>query len=465
MGAWKWFIVVGGLTLALVGGLWAGSQLAGGSPEAGGPVIAATDSPDTTTATTQQTDATNAPANTVVDESCDIPAGEAFVGGPSTEMIDLGEVNGMRVEGAVYPRPDYPGDPWTMWGQGIALSDGRFISAIGDHIGPDGNSFIYEYDPNAGTLATLGDLLSYVDHTPGSWGYGKVHGQMVNGPCGEVYFASYWGTNRDLVYDESYRGDILFRIDPDARTMAALQVPVEEHGIPSVAAAPGRGLVYGEAIDPVLESEDLDAGPFFVYDVVNDQVVFEGPAQPHTGYRNIMVDAEGRAYYSIGSSELAVYDPETNEIQTHPHTMPGLWLRASTTPAPDGRVFAVTRDPDAFFVLNPDGTIESLGNPVEYTASMAVHPDGDRFFFMPDAHGDAWAFGGALTSVDTTTGEQTVIAELNPLAEEGLGLRLGGTFSVAVAPEGDKVYIGANAGPLGADDGFGEVVLLVVHLQ
>ena len=465
MGAWKWFMVVGGLALALAGGLWAGSQFAGGSQEAAGPGIEATDSPETTAAPTQQTDATNAPASTVVDESCELPAGEAFVGGPSTEMIDLGEVNGMQVEGAVYPRPDYPGDPWTMWGQGIALSDGRFLSAIGDHIGPDGNSFIYEYDPNAGTLATLGDLLSYVDHTPGSWGYGKVHGQMVNGPCGEVYFASYWGTNRDLVYDESYRGDFLFRLDPDARTMAALQVPVEEHGIPSVAAASGLGLVYGEAIDPVLESEDLDAGPFFVYDVVNDQVVFEGPAQPHTGYRNIMVDAEGRAYYSIGSSELAVYDPQANEIQTHPHTMPGLWLRASTAPAPDGRVFAVTRDPDAFFVLNPDGTIESLGNPVEYTASMAVHPDGNRFFFMPDAHGDAWAFGGALTSVDTTTGEQTVIAELNPLAEEGLGLRLGGTFSVAVAPEGDKVYIGANAGPLGADDGFGEVVLLVVHLQ
>jgi hypothetical protein len=466
VGAWKWSMVVGGLALALVGGLWAGSRLAGGSPETAGPGIEATDSPDTTTAPIQETDATNAPANTVVDGSCDLPAGEAFVGGPSTDLIDLGEVNGMRVEGAVYPRPDYTGEPWTMWGQGIALADGRFISAIGDHIGPDGNSFIYEYDPNTGTLATLGDLLSYVDHTPGSWGYGKVHGQMVNGPCGEVYFASYWGTNRDLVYDESYRGDVLFRLDPDARTMAALQVPVEEHGIPSVAAASDLGLVYGEAIDPVLESEDLDAGPFFVYDVVNEQVVFEGPAQPHVGFRNVMVDGEGRAYYSVDNSGgLAVYDPQSNDIQTHPHQMPGPWLRASTAPAPDGRVFAVTREPDVFFVLNPDGTIESLGSPAEYTATMAIHPDGDRFFFMPDAHGDAWAFGGALTSVDTNTGEQTVIAELNPLAEEGLGWRLGGTFGIAVAPAGDKIYIGANAGPLGADDGFGEVVLLVVHLQ
>lgn len=465
MGAWKWVLVGVGLVVALAGGIAAGTMLAGG-PE--GAAQASQEAPPPSTgpaSTVPSEDVTEAPDTPVVDQSCDLPAGQPFVGGPSAEMIDLGDIDGMRVEGAVYPRPDYQGDPWTMWGQGIALADGRFLSAIGDHLGPDGNSYIYEYDPNAGTLATLGDLISYVDHTPGSWGYGKVHGQMVGGPCGEVYFASYWGTNRDLVYDDSYRGDMLFRIDPDARTMEALQVPVEEHGIPSVAAAPALGLVYGEAIDPVMEAQDLDAGPFFVYDVASEQMIFEGPAQPHTGYRNVMVDANGRAYYSLGSSELAVYDPETNEIQTHPNTMPGLWLRASTAPGPDGRVFAVTRDPDTFFVLNTDGSIETLGNPAAYTASMAIHPDGDRFFFMPDAHGDAWQFGGALTSVDTSTGEQAVIAELNPLAEEGLGLRLGGTFSVAVSPEGDKVYVGANAGPLGADDGFGEVVLLVVHLS
>jgi hypothetical protein len=95
---------------------------------------------------------------------------------------------------------------------------------------------------------------------------------------------------------------------------------------------------------------------------------------------------------------------------------------------------------------------------------MALAPDGGSFYFMPDAHGDAWQFGGALTRVDTSSGEQEVIAELNPLAEEGLGLRLGGTFGMAVSPDGETLYIGANAGPLGADDGFGEVVLLVVHL-
>ena len=246
--------------------------------------------------------------------------------------------------------------------------------------------------------------------------------------------------------------------------MSALDVPVEEHGIPSLASAPALGLVYGEAIDPVAEAEDLDAGPLFVYDVVNEKMVFEGEPTPHTGFRNLIVDAAGKAYYSIGGSELAVYDPATNQVTTHPHQMPGLWLRASTTPAPDGSVYAVTRDPDTFFALRPDGQIETLGTPAAYTASMALSPDGGTFYFMPDAHGDAWQFGGALTAVDTSSGEQQVIAELNPLVEDGLGVILGGTFSISMAPSGDTIYLGANVGPLGADDGFGEVALLVIDL-
>ena len=37
------------------------------------------------------------------------------------------------VEAVVYPRPDYEGRPWSQWGQGFALEDGRFLSAIGDN--------------------------------------------------------------------------------------------------------------------------------------------------------------------------------------------------------------------------------------------------------------------------------------------------------------------------------------------
>lgn len=67
-------------------------------------------------------------------------------------------------------------------------------------------------------------------------------------------------------------------------------------------------------------------------------------------------------------------------------------------------------------------------------------------------------------AMDTATGEQRIVAELNDAAEEGLGVRLGGTYNLAISDDGRTLYLGMNAAPLSTQGGFGEVVLLVVDL-
>lgn len=393
---------------------------------------------------------------------CVVPEGAPLSDGASVELVELGEIDGVEVEGAVYPHPGYEGSPWSQWGQGLVIEDGRFFSAIGDHLGPDGNSYIYEYDPEAGELTMVADVLSYVDHEPGSWGYGKVHGQMVPGPCGEFYLSTYWGTFRDLEFDGSYNGDLLMRLDPYGRTLEALGVPVDRHGQPSLSGAPSYGLLYGEAVDPKLKPEG-NKGPFFVYDVVAEEVIYQADGN-HDGYRNVMVDEDGRAYFSVGDNRLAVYDPSTNDVSEFDAEMPGVWLRASTTPLPDGKLFGATRDPDRFFIMSPSGEIEDLGDAAGYTASMALAPGGEHFYYMPHAHGKAWEDGAPLIRVDDT-GQQEIVIELNSLVEDGLGYTVGGTYNIAVSPDGESVYIGANVSPVGDDSGFGEVVLIVVRLS
>jgi hypothetical protein len=83
---------------------------------------------------------------------------------------------------------------------------------------------------------------------------------------------------------------------------------------------------------------------------------------------------------------------------------------------------------------------------------------------VPDAHGGAAELGTPVIEVDTATGEQRVLVELAPLARDELELTLGGTYNVAVNADGTQLYLGMNAAPLGADDTFGEVVLVVVDL-
>jgi hypothetical protein len=384
------------------------------------------------------------------------------VGPPvQTTILQAGGEGQPTVEAAIYPHPDYEGEPWSQWGQGLVLPDGRFVSAIGDHRGRDGNSYLYEYSPDSHTLTLIGDVLSFTGHEPGAWGYGKIHGQMVAGPCGEVYFSTYWGDRTGLTYGPSYEGDLLFRLDLEQRSVASLGVPVAQRGIPSLAGWAEGGLIYGEAVDPY---SDPDQGAFFVFDMHEQRVIYRNDDPSHVGFRSIAVDASGRALYSVGGGSLAAYDPRTNEVQTLPHQMPGAWLRAATAPGPDGTLYGATRDPDVLFAMAPSGEIRALGPLRGYTTSMALHPSGDRLFYVPGAHGSGWVQGTPLISVDTRTGEETIVVELNPLAEEHLGLRLGGSYNVAVDPSGEVMYLGMNAGALGTDSAFGEVVLLIVHL-
>ena len=426
------------------------------------PTTASVGTPSTTAADANTT-APSPAGNTAA--PCDIPPGEPFREADGVDLTVIGEADGVVVKGAVYPHPDYEGRPWSQWGQGMVAGDGRYFSAIGDHQSVDGNSFIYEYDPATDRLALVGDILSYVDHVPGTWGYGKIHSQMVPGPCGEIYFSTYWGSYRDISFEGNYTGDILFRLDPFGQTLQPVDVLVEFHGSPSMASAPDHSIIYAEAADPVFKDVDGDnRGPFIAYDITADEIVYQSSDEPHVGFRSILVDTAGVAYYSVGDSRLESFDPATGESAVHEARLPGDWLRAASVPGPDGSVYGVTRDPDRFFVMNPDGSIDSLGDALGYTASVALSPDGSVFYYMPGAHGNSADWRSPLMAVDTATGTQTVVVELDEMVEEGLGHTVGGTYNAAVSSDGKTVFLGTNVGEAGSDESFGEVTLLVVEL-
>jgi hypothetical protein len=377
-----------------------------------------------------------------------------------TTLLQEGGNGAPRVEAVVYPHPQYPGNPWSQWGQGLVLPDGRFLSAIGDHLGMDGNAYVYEFDPRSRRLSLLTDVGSLAQDAPGAWGYGKIHGQMVRTECGDVYFATYWGDQPSP--DDPYGGDLLFRMDPQRRAVVNLGVPVADRGLPSLASWPEGGLLYGEAADPRFES--IHRGAFFAYDTRREEMIFRDDDPRHTGFRSVAVDHRGRAYFSVGDRTLAVYDPRTGKVADVPALLPGEWMRAATTPAPDGTIYGVTVEPDIFFALEPSGSIRSLGPARGYTTSLALDPERERFFSIPGAHGDSAEIGTPLVSVDGATGKQEVIVELNPLAERRLGFTLGGSYNVAYDPARQIVYAGLNGAPLSTGEVFGEVVLMIIHL-
>ncbi len=92
-------------------------------------------------------------------------------------------------------------------------------------------------------------------------------------------------------------------------------------------------------------------------------------------------------------------------------------------------------------------------------------PDGSRLWYVPGAHGDAADQGTPIIEVDTRTGDQHTVVELDPLAQEEFGLSLGGTYNIAIDDTGSTLYLGLNAAEPSAESSFGEVVLVVVEIE
>ena len=392
-------------------------------------------------------------------ESTECPPREGEPAGPSVTAQTILESDEVVVRAAVYPHPGYEGNPWSQWGRGVLVRDGRFLSTIGDHLGRDGNSYFYEFHPESSRLTLVGDILSVVEHQEGNWGYGKIHGALVRDDC-LVYAATYWGTRRDIEFEGTYRGDHLLQWDPADHRIRSLGVPVEGQGIPSLKGFDPGNLVYGEALQP-----DDQATTFFVYDVAAGTVSFTSTEAGHVGFRDIMVGADGAAYFSGGEARLIVHRPGESEVETHPHQLPGVWLRASTEAAPDGSVYGVTREPDQFFAMSPSGEFRDLGPSNAYVASLALDAERGRLYYVPHAHGGAWEEGAPIIAVDTETGDRETLVELEQAAEDHLGLRLGGSYNTVYDASSRRLYIGMNAGPLDEEEeSFGEVVLLIVDL-
>jgi hypothetical protein len=340
------------------------------------------------------------------------------------------------------------------------VGDGRHLSAVGDHLGVDGNSYFFVYDSASRTLTRFADVLSTVPHAEGAFGYGKVHAPMIEDRCGVIWAATYWGSRRDLVYGNGYEGDRLLAIDTDAATISDSGPVAGEFGMPAMTlAGDGRTLVLGSVR---VESRDPVTGVFTIVDTSSGQTIAQVDDPRQFGFRAFGLDpVTGGVLYGIGGGKLASLDPLSGEYQDSELLMPGTWLRAVTRPAPDGTIYAASDDEPGVFSISPDGSLEVLGHPEGPTTSLAMSSDGSKVFWMPEAHGKAWEVDAKVMSLETSTGEMSeVVSLLDPFRDE-LGLLPGGTYSVVY--DDGRLILGVNASNLEDDSGFGTVVLVVIE--
>ena len=348
-----------------------------------------------------------------------------------------------------YPGQTYPGKPWSNWGDSLA-ANGKYYASIGDHLAPQGNAFVYEYDPATKAFRRLLDLRKLLDLPDGHYTPGKIHSRLDLGDDGWLYCSTHRGSTTVTTDKYHYLGDWIVRVHPgtgEAELVA--RGPVPKHCIPNSVLDPKRLIFYGGTAPG--DREDTEGIQFFAYDVKNKKLLYSGPDGP-SRYM-IFAKSTGRVYYTRGKDDgpLMRFNPEKGR----PEELGGrIGIRAATQETPQGVVYTVSsgqggREATLYAFHTKTEKVEVLGAAAvgreSYVATLDADPTGCYLYYMPGAHGGSEIDGTPVVQFDTKTRARKVIAFLHPFYREKYGCTLRGTYSAAVDPKGDKLYITWNA--------------------
>jgi hypothetical protein len=369
------------------------------------------------------------------------------------------------VDFAFFPGQDYPGKPWSAWGDSLA-ANGKYYTAVGDHLAP-GNAFVYEYDPAAKRFRLLADVKKLLQLPEGHYTPGKIHSRLDLGSDGWLYGSTHRGSTKITTDAFHYKGDWIIRCNPaDGRAEILAHAPVPKHCIPCSTLDPKRLIFYGGTAPG---SADDPAGiQFFAYDIRARKVLYAGPDGP--ARYMIFAPSTGRVYFNGSKSgDLLRWDPEKGGAPVRIEGTIG--IRAASDETKDGVVYTVSEGkagalPTLYAFNTKTERAEALGAAAVgtqgYIVSLDVDPTGRYLYYVPGAHGGSGKDGGAVVQFDVKTKTRKVLAFLSPYFAEKYGSTLKGTYSTAMDPAGDKLYITWNNSR--GTKAWDSVAVTVVHI-
>ena len=356
------------------------------------------------------------------------------------------------------------GTLWSSWGDGCLATNGKYYTSVGDHLGKDANSYVYEYDPATRVMRRVVDVLRVIMHMLGLYGHGKIHSGIHQAADGCLYFTTYWGKQKEVeaAYAKGFPGSVLLHFDPKTGKTENLGAIVAKQGLPASYFDAQRQLLYFHAVYK---------GDIVVYDVKARQVKFRGGADQSAAHRTFLPSPSGRVYFS-GTAGLHYYNPATNQLgQTKIHLpvsmgKKGDTLRAATLPTKAGLVYGQTAAGRLFELDPAKETVKDLGpnfTTGHYTAVMVRSPDEKYLYYAPGAHGGGNKIGAPVVQYEIATGQRKVLAFLRDPLQQKFNYMIGGTYNMQIDPTGAQCT-SPLMGRLGRRSAFGKPAVVVIHL-
>ena len=360
------------------------------------------------------------------------------------------------VDFAYYPGQDYAAKLWSAWGESLAVGD-LCYSSIGDHTGPSGNAFLYEYNSKTQKLELVVDLKKLLNVPADQYTPGKIHSRIDLGSDGWIYFSTHRGSTRVTIPKFGFTGGWICRYHPETkRSEIVSHGPIPNQTLPTSILDPDRMIFYAGTQDGSNQKKPM----FLAYDVKNRKVLYSDDYGP---YRYaIFARSTGKLYFhgntsspgqSQGAKSLVRFNPDKPGPPVAIKAEVG--LRAASEETSDGKVYTVDHDNLWEFDTKTE-TAKHIGPTAvakqTYTTSIDVDRKTNRYlYYVPGAHGNSEGDGSPLVQYDLKTNTRKVIAFLFPYYHKKYDYVPGGVFGSAVSPDGSKVYITWN-GARGVDD-------------
>jgi hypothetical protein len=355
-----------------------------------------------------------------------------------------------EVDVLLFPGQDYPGKPWSAWGDSIAHG-GKYYASIGDHLAPAGNAFVYAYDPAARKLRRIVDVRATLGMPDGHYTPGKIHGRLDVGKDGRLYCSTHRGGTKVTTDKYHYEGDWILAHDlASGKTEVVTRGAVPKHCVPASVLDPERLIFYGGTA-PGEGEKDVR---FFAWDVKASKLLYAGEDGPPRYL--IFARSTGRVYWTPGSDGDAgpVYRWDPAKGGAPEKLATEIACRAATRETPDGKIYTISKGGKgekaeiwAFDVKTE--TAERLGEAnvasQEYVASIDADPTGRYLYYSAGAHGGGDKDGTPVVRYDVKTKTRTVVAFLAPALKEKTGIVPVGTYSSALDDDGKTLYVTWNA--------------------
>ncbi len=352
--------------------------------------------------------------------------------------------------------PEYlsSGGPYGGWARSFYGPDGKFYFTIGNHNRYAADAFLFTYDPATKTHSRILSTKEVSGWSDSDYGDGKLHGDPVISPNGDMWLLTFWGPEPSLSdFGSSYFGGHLIFYNIFSKKSEYLGRPVSDDSWPAHVWDWERERLYAVGEWSRYYGKE-GYGKFMIYDTKNRKVVFEGLPKTEGGeeihwyHRSVLLDRETGIIYGTESS------PPYRFVSYNPATDKFLFQNARlSSPL---RAWTKRKDPNrAFWIFDYDGNIykffpaedrvEKIGKNWmngTYIADIELSPSG-RYLYYPVASISS-DYGFPIVQYDTQKNTKKVIAFLSEYYHREYGYGIQGSYAVSLSQDGSSLFVQVN---------------------